>query len=389
MPQGESIKNLRKFVAPEIVFGVDSRSLAGRYCQNFGARHALLVTDGGVIDAGWAADVAASLEAAGVAHSVYAGVSCNPRAEEIMAGAEMYRAHGCDVLVAVGGGSPIDAAKGIGIVSSNGRHILSFVGADRVPIPMPPLVCVPTTGGTSADVSQFAIFNDLHQHTKVTIVSKAVVPDVALVDPRTLTTMDPYLTACTGMDALVHAIEAYASNAHAALTDVHALEAIRLVVRSLPRCMRAPGDLDARSDMMLASLEAGLAFSNASLGAVHAMAHSLGGALDLPHGECNSILLSHVLAFNFSVASERYDRIGDAMGVDLRGMTTGEKRLRLVAAVEALRTEVGIQATLGQRGVRRCDIPALARNALADVCIVTNPRRANQRDVEVVYEEAL
>jgi alcohol dehydrogenase class IV len=153
--------------------------------------------------------------------------------------------------------------------------------------------------------------------------------------------------------------------------------------------MRDPSNLGARSQMMLASLEAGLAFSNASLGAVHAMAHSLGGALDLPHGECNSILLSHVLAFNFAAAPERFDRIGEAMGLDLRGLPAGKKRARLVAAVEALRAEVGIPPGLGERGVRRSDVRELAEHALADVCIVTNPRLVNQRDVETVYEEAL
>ncbi|MRG96158.1 alcohol dehydrogenase-like regulatory protein ErcA [Polyangium spumosum] len=380
---------LRKFVSPELIFGVDARLSAGRACRNLGARRVLVVTDVGVMAVGWAADVITSIEEAGFECSIYSDVSCNPRAEEVMAGAEFYRTEGCDVIVAVGGGSVIDCAKGIGIVSSNRRHILEFVGADRVPAPMPPLVCVPTTGGTSADLSQFAIFTDLHARTKVTIVSKAVVPDVSLVDPRTLTTMDPYLTACTGMDALVHAIEAFASNAHSPLTDVHALEAIRLIRTSLPACMRDSADIEARTGMMLASLEAGLAFSNASLGAVHAMAHSLGGALDLPHGECNSILLAHVVAFNFPAASERYDRIGEALGLDWRGLGVKEKAARLVAAVDHLRAEVGIHATLGQRGVRRVDIPDLTRKALQDVCIVTNPRRASQRDVELVYEEAL
>lgn len=382
-------RELRKFVAPEMIFGIDARMSAGRCCRNFGAERALVVTDPGVIAAGWAADVVISLEKAGVAYSVYSDVSCNPRAEEVMTGAEFYEAEGCDVIVAVGGGSVIDCAKGIGIVSSNRRNILEFVGADKIPLPMPPLVCVPTTGGTSADLSQFAIFTDSAARTKVAVVSKAVVPDVSLIDPRTLTTMDPWLTACTGMDALVHAIEAFASNAHSPLTDLHALEAIRLIHKNLAACMRDPNDLDARSGMMLASLEAGLAFSNASLGAVHAMAHSLGGALDLPHGECNTILLAHVVAFNFPKASERYDRIGEAMGLDWRGLGAHEKANRLVGAIDALRLEVGIKATLGQRGVHRVDIPELARNALQDVCIVTNPRRANQRDVELVYEESL
>lgn len=379
----------RKFVSPEIIFGVGALDHAGQCCLNLGARRPLVVTDPGVIAAGWTAQVAASLERAGLTHAVFSGVTPNPRAEEIMRGAEAFRAHGCDALVAVGGGSPMDCAKGIGIVAANSRHILDFTGVDRVPLPMPPLVCVPTTGGSSADVSQFTIINDLARRTKVTIISKALVPDVSLVDPRTLLTMDPYLTACTGLDALVHAIEAFVSSGHAPLTDVHALDAIRLVCTWLPGCLRDPGDLVARSRMMQASLEAGLAFSNASLGAVHAMAHSLGGTLDLPHGECNAILLSHVLAYNFEATEERFDRVGEAMGLDLRGLTRAAKRARLVAAVDELRALVGIRATLGARGVRVGDIPALAANALADVCVVTNPRRCAQRDLETIYEEAL
>jgi len=380
---------LRKFVAPEIVFGIDARMTVGRCCRNFHASHVLVVTDPGVIAAGWAGDVMAALERAGLAYSVFSDVSPNPRAEEVMAGAEFYRAEGCDVIVAVGGGSVVDCAKGIGIVSSNRRHILEFVGADRIPTPMPPLVCVPTTGGASADVSQFAIVSDQVERTKVAIVSKAVVPDVSLIDPRTLTTMDAYLTACTGIDTLVHAVEAFVSNAHSPLTDIYALDAIRRARTSLVRCIRDPDDLDARTTMMLASLEAGLAFSNASLGAVHAMAHSLGGALDLAHGECNSILLPHVVAFNYPEASERYDQIGMAMGYDWRSLDLREKTGELVAAILAFRSEVGINVTLGQRGVRRVDIPDLARHAMQDVCMITNPRRPVQRDIETVYEESL
>ena len=295
----------------------------------------------------------------------------------------------CDVIVAVGGGSAIDCAKGIGIVSSNRRHILELEGVDNVAEPMPPLICVPTTGGTSADVSQFAIITDLELRTKVAIISKSVVPDVSLVDPETLTTMDPYLTACTGMDALVHAVEAFVSNAHSPLTDVHALEAIRLIHPNLAGCLRDPADVALRSAVMLGSLEAGLAFSNASLGAVHAMAHSLGGYLDLPHGECNTMLLRHVTAFNFESAAERYERIGQAMALDLRGMRTSDKQRAVLGAIEALRAEVGVTATLASRGVRGGDIPDLAEQALQDACLVTNPRQADRRDLEVIYGEAL
>ncbi|MFO7680150.1 MAG: alcohol dehydrogenase-like regulatory protein ErcA [Chloroflexota bacterium] len=380
---------LRKFVAPEFVFGVDARQLAGQYARNLGARKALVVTDPGVAAAGWTADVTASLDAVHIPHVIFDQVTPNPRAEEVMRGAEVYHQHHCDIIVAVGGGSPMDCAKGIGIVSSNQRHILTFEGIDQVTMPMPPLICIPTTGGTAAEVSQFAIISNRQEHIKIAIISKAVVPDVALIDPLTLTTMDPFLTACTGIDALVHAIEAFVSNAQSHMTDLHALEAIRLVKRYLQDCITEPGDVEARGQLMLASLEAGLAFSNASLGAVHAMAHSLGGLLDLPHGQCNAVLLQHVVAFNYGASPERFAQVGQALGLDLRGMTTAKQKTAVISDINSLRQRVGVYHTLSQMGVSRSDITQLAQNALHDACMVTNPRRPNQRDIEVVYEEAL
>ena len=204
---------LRKFVAPEFIFGVGARNLAGRYAKNLGGRKVLVVSDPGVVAAGWTRDITESLELAGLPYALYNEVSPNPKVDEVMAGVDVYREERCNAIVAVGGGSPIDCAKGIGIVSSNQKHILLFEGVDMVTAPMPPLICIPTTGGTSADVSQFAIISNPLDKVKFAIISKSVVPDLALIDPLTLTTMDPYLTACTGLDALVHAIEAYVSTA--------------------------------------------------------------------------------------------------------------------------------------------------------------------------------
>jgi alcohol dehydrogenase class IV len=380
---------LRKFVAPEFVFGQGACNLAGRYARNYGAQKVLVVTDPGIIAAGWTDQVTASLTAAALPYVIFSQVTPNPRAEEVMAGAEVYAASGCNVIVAVGGGSPMDCAKGIGIVSTNRRNILEFEGVDQVPVPAPPLICIPTTGGTSADVSQFAIIANRQERIKIAIISKTVVPDVALIDPATLTTMPPYLTACTGIDALVHAIEAFVSNAHSPMTDLHALEAIRLISANLIRMITAPTDAGAMSNVMLGSLQAGLAFSNASLGAVHAMAHSLGGLLDLPHGECNALLLRHVMDYNLPEAVERYQPIGHALGLDLRGLTTSQQSQALLAEVDRLRSAVGIKRTLEQVGVQRSDIPILARKAINDPCMVTNPRRPGVRDIEVIYEAAL
>ena len=383
------MNDLRKFVAPEFVFGTGALNLTGQYAENFGAEKVLVVTDPGVMAAGWCDKVIENLEASGVTSMVFSDVSSNPKAGEVMAGADFYLSHGCDLIVAVGGGSPMDCAKGIGIVSSNGRHILEFEGIDNVTLPGPPLICIPTTAGTSADVSQFAIINNEKERVKIAIISKAVVPDVALIDPSTTLTMGPYLTACTGIDALVHAIEAFVSSAHSSIFDVHAIEAIRLVSRHLLDVIARPDDITLRSELMRASLEAGLAFSNASLGAVHAMAHSLGGYLGLPHGECNAILLDHVMDFNFERASDRYEKIGEAMNMDLRNMTTVEKKRAILSDIARLKKAAGISSSLGDRGARMGDIPILAEKALKDPCLVTNPRSANKRDIEVIYEQAL
>ena len=380
---------LRKFVAPEFVFGPGALALCGRYARNFGAAKVLIVTDPGVTRAGITDRIRKELSDAHISAVIYDNISPNPKSEEVMAGADFYHAQQCDVIVAVGGGSPMDCAKGIGLVAANHQDILDFEGIDRVPSPAPPLICIPTTAGSSADVSQFAIITDQKARVKKAIISKTTIPDVALIDAETTLSMDPYLTACTGMDALVHAVEAYVSTASSPIFDIHALEAIRLVGSHLEAVIHNPHDLVLRNQIMRASLEAGLAFSNASLGAVHAMAHSLGGYLDLPHGECNAILLGHVMAFNYPEAAEKYRQVGTALGLNLDCSTEKECRSAILGEINRLRNNVGITRSFGACGVKRADIGQLAEKALQDPCMITNPRRPNRRDIEVIYEEAL
>jgi alcohol dehydrogenase len=383
------VNGLRKFVAPECIIGVGALDLVGNYARKYGGKKILVVTDPGIIKAGWMDKVVTALDAIGISSVVYSNVSPNPRAEQVMAGAEYYHSHNCDVIVGVGGGSPMDCAKGIGIVSSNKRHILEFEGVDCVGIPGPPLICIPTTAGTSADVSPYAIITNSQERVKTAILSRAAVPDIALIDPITTMTMDPYLTACTGIDALVHAIEAFVSLAHSHIMDLHALEAIRLISKHLTRAIAEPDNQELRHQLMLGSLCAGLAFSNANLGAVHAMAHSLGGYLDLPHGECNAILLEHVMSYNFDESPERFMCIGQAMGLELEGKTAKEKRSAVLDEISRLKAAAGISATLRDRGAKIADVPELSRKAMNDLCLATNPRRPNQRDIEVLFEEAL
>jgi len=306
-----------------------------------------------------------------------------------MAGAEAFARCGCDALVAVGGGSAMDCAKAIGIVTANGRHILEFEGVDNVDRPGPPLLCVPTTAGTGAEVSQFAIVTDTTRKVKIAIASKTLIPDAALIDPDVTVTMEATLTAHTGLDALTHAMEAYVSNAHGPMTDLLALEAVRLIQANLLRAMKAPDDIEARGGMLLASLYAGMAFSNAILGAVHAMAHSLGGLLDLPHGLCNAILMDHVADYNYESTPLRYERLGKLLGARFGDDTPGaDKKSAVLGAIRDFKRAAGVTMGLADLGVGSETVRELAQKALDDPCMLTNPRQPTVTDIETIYENA-
>ncbi len=379
----------RKFLAPEILYGVGSRFRAGAYAANIGIRRALLVSDAGVIAAGWMEQVRESLARAGVESVLFDGVSPNPRTHECQAGRERYLAEACDGIVVVGGGSPMDCAKAIGILAVNEGCIRDFEGVDTIPTPCPPLICIPSTSGSSADVSQFCIINDIDRHVKMAIVSRILVPDVSLIDPETTCTMDAELTAATGLDALTHAAEALVSNARSSLTDLHAKEAIRLVWNNLVGAIEHPENLEYRHQMSLASLNAGLAFSNASLGAVHAMAHALGGLLDMPHGECNAILLPHVVERNFETAEQGYRAMAAAMDIAEQTLSAPACKARLLESIRTLQRQAGIPPRLGDCGVKPEDLAALAKVAEQDACLVTNPCDLDADELENLYARAL
>ncbi len=380
-----SLDELRKFVAPEVLFGEDARALCGAYAERIGMRRVLVVTDPGVIAAGWVSPVIDDLASHGIETMVFSDISPNPRSAQVSAGAAVFSAERCSAIVAVGGGSPMDCAKGIGVVASNGGHVLDYAGVDRVAVPMPPFICVPTTAGTGADVSQFAIITDEQNHAKAGLISKSLVPDLALVDPIMLTTMDPELTAATGTDALVHAVEAYISNGAWEMTDDLALAAMRIIPRALPACCSNSEDRESQRAMALASLNAGLAFSNASLGAVHALAHALGGQLDAAHGECNALLLGPVMRRNLKhVAPERAALMADALGIEGSDLAN-----RIPAWFDAFALELGIEAHNRGAGITEAEFERIARTASMDACMATNPWRPDVADLVEMLHDAL
>ncbi len=380
---------LRKFVAPEIITGIDARLVTGRYISHFAAKKPLIVTDKNLKQYDWFREIINEIKKYVNEYIIFDDVTSNPRDTEVMKGAQTFISNKCDLIIAVGGGSPIDCAKGISIVSTNGGNILDYEGVDEINLPGPPLICIPTTSGASADVSQFAIILDTVKKVKKAIISKKVVPDLALIDPVPLMTMDFYLTACTGMDALTHAIEAYVSNANSPLTDVHALEAISLINLNIEHAIHPKRTIDNMYKMMLGSLEAGIAFSNASLGAVHAMAHSLGGLLDLPHGECNSILLEHVMDINFEFAVDKYTKIAQAMKIDTYNKTSSEIKELLLTRIKHLRNTLNIPPVALIKNLNTEIIEKLVESALSDPCLVTNPKELTKEEVTQTYERIL
>lgn len=380
---------LSKFHAPEVVFGIGSLAEAGFAAARLGARRPMVVTDPGIIEAGWCDELLGHLRDVRLDPVVWSAVTPNPKDHEVHAAYETYVEQGCDVIVALGGGSCIDAAKGVAILSGNGGAILDYGGVDLVDKPIPPLLMIPSTSGTGADVSQFCIVTDTARSVKITIMGRALVPDISITDPRLLVTMPEWLNAATGLDALTHGIEAFVSLAHNPLADLHALHAVGLVCGNLRTTIRAPREESARSKMAQASLNAGLAFTNAILGATHAMSHQVGGLLDAPHGVVNGVLLPHVIRYNAQDDPDRFVDLARAAGLPVDGVPALEAAELLAVHVRELADDVGVPRGLRELGVDETAVRRLALTTLDDACLSTNPRAASFADVETLFRAAL
>jgi alcohol dehydrogenase len=370
-----------KFLIPEVIFGIGTLAEVGGAVRRVGGRRPMLVSDVGVLAAGWVDRATPYLADVRVQWSLWHELTSNPKDFEVQAAFERYQESGCDALLAIGGGSCIDVAKAVAILSGNGGHILDYEGIDRATSPIPPMVMVPTTGGSGSDVSQFCVVTDTKRRFKATIGGRAIVPEISVTDPELLTTMSAELTAYTGMDALSHAIESCVSEACDFLSSGLAVSAIEAITEHLPVAVEDPLDLTAREGMARASLQAGMAFTNALLGATHAIAHQIGGALDLPHGLLNAILLPHVMRYNAETHAERYVKVAEALGVETDRLDARTAAERAVECVEELSRSLGIPAGLRELGVDPADFNRFAVDALRDAYIATNPRRVSEDDV--------
>ena len=356
--------------------------------RNYGFRKALIVTDAGLAKAGVATLIAEKLALQDVQSVIFDGAKPNPSIANVEAGLKVLKEHACDFVVSLGGGSPHDCAKGIALCATNGGHIRDYEGVDQSAKPQLPLVSINTTAGTASEMTRFCIITDEERHVKMAIVDRNVTPLLSVNDPELMVAMPKGLTAATGMDALTHAIEAYVSTAATPITDACAIKAMELISQNLRQAVRDGKDLVARENMAYAQFLAGMEFNNASLGFVHAMAHQLGGYYDLPHGVCNAVLLPHVQTFNANVCAQRLTDVAHALGADVRGLSPEEGAQAAIAAIRTLAKDVEIPAGLRDLGAKLDDIPVLATNALKDACGFTNPRKADQAQIEEIFRNA-
>lgn len=379
---------IEKFLIPEVIFGLGVLKQVGMAVKRLAGTRVFLVSDQGLAQAGWTNKVMDYLAKEQLFCITYLDVSPNPRDYEVEKALDIYLQAKCDLIVCVGGGSPMDLAKGVAILAANGGKIKDYEGLDKTNNPLPPMIMIPSTNGTGSEVSQFSIIKDSNNQRKMSLVGKNLIPNIALVDPLITATVPNYLQACCGMDALTHAVEAFVSVASSSFTEVYALKAIELIGQSLEKSIGDQDDLEALTMMCRASLFAGLAFSNASLGLVHAMAHQLGGLLDLAHGEANAILLPYVMQYNLPIAAKRYAQIALIWGLGERGEDSFQLAKRVVGEVRRLGSSIGIPNNLGKYQISPAQMDIMAENSLQDPCILTNPRQPSKEDILKIFSAA-
>ncbi len=358
--------------------------------QRRGFQKAMVVTDNDLIRFKVADKVTALLDANGLAYEIFSDVKANPTVDIVKAGVEAFKKAGADYLIAIGGGSPTDTSKAIGIIINNPEFsdVLSLEGVAPTKKPCVPIIAIPTTAGTAAEVTINYVITDEAKHRKFVCVDPHDIPMVAIIDSEMMASMPKGLTAATGMDALTHAIEGYITKGAWELTDMLHLKAIEVIARSLRGAVE--NTADGREGMALGQYIAGMGFSNVGLGIVHSMAHSLGGFYNTPHGIANAVLLPYVMEYNAPATGDKYRDIAKAMGVaGTDAMSTEEARAAAVAAVKQLSADVGIPAKMSELpGVQECDLPALAEMSFADVCTGGNPRDTSVEDILGIYKNA-
>ncbi|MGG4480771.1 iron-containing alcohol dehydrogenase [Paenibacillus illinoisensis] len=377
------------YVPPVNLMGRGCLQEAGRMIQDMDIRKALVVSDRQLISSGVAEQVLSILRKSGLDYVVYDDVQPNPTCQNVHEGLQVYQEHDCDAIISIGGGSPQDAAKAIGIVATNGGHIRDYEGLHQSHHKSVPLVAINTTAGTSSEVTINYVITDEERKVKMVMVDRNSLVSLSVNDPELMLSKPASLTAATGMDALTHAVEAMVTPGGFTVTSATAAAAVELIFEYLPRAVRDGSDLEAREHMTYACFLGGMAFNNAGLGYVHAMAHQLGGVYDLPHGVCNAMLLPYVEEMNAKHVPGKFRHIAKAIGMNVKDKSDEECSMYVIDAIRQLSREVGIPEKLSELGVTDPDLELLADNAMKDACAPGNPYQPSREEVMELFRKII
>ncbi len=383
---------VNRFILNEVsYFGAGARKELPEVLNRMGVKKALVCTDKGLLKVGTAQKVTEVLDQCGFPYEIFSEVKPNPTVTNVKDGIKAFADAKADCIIAIGGGSAMDTAKGIGIVTNNPEFsdIVSLEGVAPTKKKSVPIIALPTTAGTGAEVTINYVIIDEERQAKMVCVDPNDIPAVAIVDAELMYSLPKSLTAATGMDALTHAIEGYITKGAWVMSDMYELQAIKMIAEFLPLAVEEPTNPKGREGMALAQYIAAQAFSNVGLGLVHGMAHPMGSLHDIPHGVANALLLPTIMEFNMPKCIEKFGVIAQTMGVDTTGMSAQEAAQAAVDAVKALSIRVGIPQTLTALGIKEEDIPALAAQAIADVCTPGNPRDVTEAEIVELYKKVL
>lgn len=383
---------INRFILNEIsYFGPGAREVLPKEIARLGLKKALVVTDKDLIKFGVAEKVLSVLRKAGIPYEIFSEIKQNPTVGNVKAGLEAYAASKADFIIAIGGGSSMDTAKAIGIISNNPEFsdVVSLEGVADTKKKSVPIIALPTTAGTAAEVTINYVITDEKKYKKMVCIDSNDIPVMAIVDAELMYTLPKSLTAATGLDALTHAIEGLLTKGAWEMSDMFEIKAIEMINRYLETAVNEPDNSEARNGMAVAQYIAGMAFSNVGLGVVHGMAHPMGAIFDIPHGVANALLLPVIMEFNAPTALDKYVDIAKAMNVYVSGMTREEAAQMAVKAVRELSIRIGIPQHLTELGIRAEDLPRLAKAAFADVCTPGNPREVNEEIILELYKKAL
>lgn len=383
---------INRFVLNEVsYFGPGARQVLPQEVKRLGLHKAFVATDKDLIKFGVADKVLDVLRQANIPYEIFSEIKPNPTVSNVKAGVEAFAQSGADFILAIGGGSSIDTAKAIGIITNNPRFsdVVSLEGTADTDHKSVPIIALPTTAGTAAEVTINYVITDEQNQKKMVCVDPNDIPAIAIVDAELMYSLPKGLTAATGMDALTHAIEGLITKGAWEMSDMFEIKAIEMINRYLETAVNEPTNPEARNGMAVAQYIAGMAFSNVGLGVVHGMAHPLGAIFDIPHGVANALLLPTIMEFNAPAALDKYVQIAKAMEVYTDGMTREQAADAAVRAVKELSLRVGIPQHLSQLGIKAEDLDRLAEAACADVCTPGNPREVNKEIILELYKKVL